>query len=320
MSHQMQKTISSLTLVASLVMLALALSALLERASAQTTIKDAGGRDVTITDTSRILSVGGDVTEILYALKADDRIIAIDSTSQFPANALADKANVGYMRALSAEGVLSTNPTVIIAAADAGPPPVVQVLKASSIPYVEVPDDKSPEGVAAKIRFIAKVVGADAAGEALAKDVERDFALLAEQRAKITKPVRALFVLSVQNGRATIGGSGTSADAILKLAGAENAAAQTQGYKPLADEAAVELAPDAILTMQSGQGGPDAHAAQRISTVTALQGSPALANKNVVEMNGLYLLGFGPRCARAARELMASLYPELMLKKASSGQ
>src|SRR5690606_12344276 len=113
-------------------------------------IVDAGGREVKITDTSRILSIGGDVTEILYALRADDKIIAIDSTSQFPGDALNKKENVGYLRALSAEGVLSTNPTLIIAAGDAGPPPVVAVLKSSSIPYVQVPDDKTPEGVAAK--------------------------------------------------------------------------------------------------------------------------------------------------------------------------
>ena len=73
-------------------------------------------------DTSRILSIGGDVTEILYALKAQGKIIAVDSTSQFPAEALKEKPNVGYLRALSAEGVLSTNPSVIIASKDAGPP------------------------------------------------------------------------------------------------------------------------------------------------------------------------------------------------------
>lgn len=284
---------------------------------AEHTIVDAGGRQVRIADTSRILSIGGDVTEILYALKADDKIIAIDSTSQFPGDALKKKANVGYLRALSAEGVLSTNPTLIIAAKDAGPPPVVAVLKASSIPYVEVPDDQTPEGVAAKIRFVASVVGLDAAGDALAKDVERDFALLAEQRAKITKPRRALFVLSVQNGRATIGGAGTSADAMIKLAGAENAGAGAQGYKPLADEAGVELAPDAIVTMQHGRSGPPSDG---VSTVKALAASPALQNHRVIEMNGLYLLGFGPRCARAARELMAALYPELAHRRASSGE
>jgi iron complex transport system substrate-binding protein len=292
-------------------------AALVSAARAEQTITDASGRQVKVTDTSRILSIGGDVTEILYALKADDKIIAVDSTSQFPADALKTKANVGYLRALSSEGVLSTNPSLIIAGKDAGPPPVVAVLKASSIPYIEVPDNQTPEGVAAKIRFIASVVGAQAAGDALAKDVENDFALLAEQRAKIGKPKRALFILSVQNGRATIGGANTSADAMIKLAGAENVAAGAQGYKPLADEAAVELAPDAIVTMQHGRNGPpSAH----IGSVKSLQASPALQNQRVIEMNGLYLLGFGPRCARAARELMIALYPELAQKRASSSE
>jgi iron complex transport system substrate-binding protein len=292
-------------------------AALVSAARAEQTITDASGRQVKVTDTSRILSIGGDVTEILYALKADDKIIAVDSTSQFPADALKTKANVGYLRALSSEGVLSTNPSLIIAGKDAGPPPVVTVLKASSIPYIEVPDNQTPEGVAAKIRFIASVVGAQAAGDALAKDVENDFALLAEQRAKIGKPKRALFILSVQNGRATIGGANTSADAMIKLAGAENVATGAQGYKPLADEAAVELAPDAIVTMQHGRNGPpSAH----IGSVKSLQASPALQNQRVIEMNGLYLLGFGPRCARAARELMIALYPELAQKRASSSE
>jgi iron complex transport system substrate-binding protein len=292
-------------------------AALVSVARAEQTITDASGRQVKVTDTSRILSIGGDVTEILYALKADDKIIAIDSTSQFPGDALSKKTNVGYLRALSAEGVLSTNPSLIIAGKDAGPPPVVAVLKASSIPYIEVPDTQTPEGVAGKIRFIAAVVGADAAGDALAKEVERDFAVLAEQRSKITSPKRALFVLSVQNGRAVIGGLGTSADAMLKLAGAENVAAGAQGYKPLADEAGVELAPDAIVTMQHGRTGPPS---EGIATVKALAASPALQNHRVIEMNGLYLLGFGPRCARAARELMIALYPELNQKRASSSE
>jgi len=91
-------------------------------ARAEVAIKDASGREVKIADTSRIVAIGGDVTEILYALKADAKIAAVDSTSQFPVQALKEKPNVGYMRALSAEGVLSANPTVIVASKDAGPP------------------------------------------------------------------------------------------------------------------------------------------------------------------------------------------------------
>jgi iron complex transport system substrate-binding protein len=79
----------------------------------------------------------------------------------------------------------------------------------------------------------------------------------------------------------------------------------------------VELAPDAIITMQNGRSGPPS---DPVSTVTALAQSPALKQNQIIEMNGLYLLGFGPRCASAARELMAALYPELMQKRASAGE
>ncbi len=288
----------------------------LATAHADVAVTDGSGRQVAIKDTSRILSIGGDVTEILYALDADAKIVAIDSTSQFPADALKSKKVVGYMRALSAEGVLSTNPSLIIASKDAGPPDVVAMLKASSVPYVEVPDDLTPEGVAAKIRFVASVVGADAKGQTLAQQVEDDFALLAQQRAKIAKPVSALFVLTVVAGRATVGGAHTSADAILKLAGAENAAAAVEGFKPVADEAAMQLAPDVIVTMRHSS----TFRSDPILSVKGLQSSPAGQHNRIIEMDALYLLGFGPRSARAARDLMTALYPGLAEKRAGAGE
>jgi iron complex transport system substrate-binding protein len=266
-----------------------------------------------VADTSRIVAIGGDVTEIIYALKAEAKIAAVDSTSQFPPEALKDKKNVGYMRALSAEGVLSANPTLILASKDAGPPDVVAALKASAVPYVEVPDDHTPEGAVAKIRFIAKLVGAASAGDTLAKTVEQDFATLARDRAKIAKPVRAIFVLTVQNGRATVAGANTSADAVIKLAGAENAAAGVEGYKPLVEESAMQLAPDAIVTMRHSSS---TFKSDDILAVKGLQASPAGENKRIIEMDGLYLLSFGPRSARAARDLMAALYPDLAERRA----
>jgi iron complex transport system substrate-binding protein len=282
-------------------------------ARAEVAIKDASGRDVKVADTSRIVAIGGDVTEILYALKTDAKIAAVDSTSQFPVQALKEKPNVGYMRALSTEGVLSANPTVIVASKDAGPPDVTKALKASAVPYVEVPDDHTPEGVTAKIRFIASLVGAESAGEALAKSVEQDFTALAQDRAKITKTVRAIFVLTVQNGRVTVAGGHTSADAVIKLAGAENAASGIEGYKPLVEQAATELAPDAIVTMRHSSS---TFTSDQILSVKGLQASPAGQNKRVIEMDGLHLLSFGPRSAHAARDLMATLYPGLTERRA----
>ena len=62
---------------------------------------------------------------------------AVDTTSQFPAQALKEKKSVGYMRALSSEGVISVGASMVLASERSGPPEVVKTLKATSVPYVE---------------------------------------------------------------------------------------------------------------------------------------------------------------------------------------
>lgn len=279
-------------------------------AAADITLTDAGGRDVTISDASRILSIGGDITEIIYALGADGRLVGVDATSQFPASALKDKPSVGYMRALSTEGVISVGATLIIASERSGPPEVVKTLKTTSIPYVEVPDQYSPQGIAAKVRLVARAVGAEAGGEKLVQQIEGDFKTLAEGTARIKRPLKAMFVLGVQGGRINVAGQGTAANAIIELAGAKNVADAMNGYKPLTDEAIVELAPDVILLMRRSSGDPDQDAAQLLE-MKSVQSTPAGAAKRIIMMDALYLLGFGPRAPRAARDLMGRFYPDL---------
>lgn len=291
--------------------------ALLALAMCVTGTASAAAAEGSVKDTSRIVSIGGDVTEILYALHAAPKIVAVDTTSTFPASALQEKKSVGYMRALSTEGVLSTNPSVIIAAAGAGPPEVVAALKSSSVPFVEVPDDPTPEGIAAKIRLIAAALGAETDAKVLERNVARDFDALAGQRKRITKPVRALFVLSVQNGRAMVAGNGTTADAIFALAGVENVAVDINGYRPLADEAAIGLAPDAIVTMSNPVPG---HEPQKMLELPLFRSTPAAINNRLIEMDGNYLLNFGPRAGQAARDLMLALYPTLGDPAGGSGQ
>ncbi|KAB2919788.1 MAG: ABC transporter substrate-binding protein [Hyphomicrobiaceae bacterium] len=279
-------------------------------AAADVKLTDAGGRVVTISDTSRILSIGGDITEIVYALGAGDRVVAVDATSTFPPQALEQRPSIGYMRALSTEGVLSVGATLILASERCGPPEVVKALKSTSLPYFEVRDEQSPGGIGDKVRTIAKAIGAEQAGEALVAKIEADFSALAVQRAKVRRPIRALFVLSVQNGRAVVGGRNTAADVMLKLAGAKNVAADVIGFRPLSDEAIVELAPEVLVAMRRGSDN-DNHDIAQIFSVKGIQSSPAGANKRLIMMEGQYLLGFGPRAPAAARELMTALYPDL---------
>ena len=134
------------------------------------TVTGADGKAVTVKDASRVVAVGGSITEIVYALKAQKRLVAVDTTSLHPPSALKTLPNVGYMRALSAEGVLSVDPSLILAIDGSGPPDVLDVLSKASIPLVTVPNEFSENGILDKIHFIAAVLGVPEKGEALAGD------------------------------------------------------------------------------------------------------------------------------------------------------
>lgn len=258
-------------------------------------------------DATRILSIGGTVTEIIYALGEEERLIARDTTSTYPsdANTLPD---VGYMRALSPEGVLSVSPDLIIATEGAGPPETIEVLQAASIPVVFVPALSSGDGISEKIRIIGEAIGVSDKAEALANDVDaqlQDAYALVKNHDDIARK-RVLFVLSAQGGRIMAGGRDTSADAIIELSGGINVAADFEGYKPMSDEAVIQSAPDVILMMD--RGGHAAITDELLLSMPAFSATPAAETGQIVRMNGLLLLGFGPRTPGAITQLNTQLY------------
>lgn len=257
-------------------------------------------------EAQRIVSVGGTITEILYDLGAQDRIIARDSTSFYPAEANS-KPDVGYMRQLSAEGILGQKPDLILMEEGSGPPPVLEILKASEVPMVVVPTPPEAEKIGQKIRDVGAAVGLSEKAEALAAKTEEGLKSVAADVAKITgEKKKVLFVLSVSNGRLMAGGADTEAGAIIAMAGGVNAAPTITGYKPLSDEAVIAAAPDVILTMSRGS---HSITAEQMFALPSMQTTPAAASKALVSMDGLMLLGFGPRTPEAARELAAKIYP-----------
>ena len=289
---------------------ALAMSAILTQCT-QSAHAQAIAADATQSEPQRIVAVGGVVTEILYALGQETLIAAVDTTSLHPPQALKDKPNVGYVRALSAEGVLSTKPSLIIAIEGAGPPDAIKLLTEAGLRVERVPDEPSEAGVIAKIEAVGNLVNAGKAAPALTEMVKAGFAQLTTDRARVVKPRRILFVLALQNGRSMVGGRNSAADAIIRLAGAINAGAEVEGYKPMTDEAVIAAAPDVILMMS--RGANPAHSAD-VFALPAFSVTPAAAAKSLVTMDGLYLLGFGPRTPDAAHDLMAAVYPELGLQ------
>ncbi|TJV74307.1 MAG: hemin ABC transporter substrate-binding protein [Mesorhizobium sp.] len=261
------------------------------------------GRTV-FSDTSRIASIGGSITEIVYALGEEGRLVARDSTSTYP-EAAAKLPDVGYMRALSPEGVLSVNPTGILALQGSGPKEAVDVLKKSSVPFIEVPDHFNHEGILEKIRIVGKALGVEAKAEKLAVETDAKLTAAESQTASIKERKRVLFVLSTQGGKILAAGSDTAADGIIKLAGAVNAVEGFSGYKGMTDEAIVSAKPDVILTMKGG-GPPISE--DEVFANPAVASTPAGTNRKMVSMWGGYLLGFGPRTADAIHDLAVSIY------------
>jgi len=295
-------------LVAALVLTGFLLSG--EDAAAQSrTLTDAAGRKVEITDASRIVSIGGSVTEVLFALGLGDRIVAVDQTSTFP-EAARSKPNVGYMRTLAPEGVLKLTPSLILAIEGSGPPDAIEILQRASVPFLLVPDAHNAEGVVKKIKFIAEAAGVPAAGDKVAADVLADLNSVAKARDAIKHHRKAVFILAMGGGGPIAGGADTSAEAIFSLAGVDNALTNIRGFKPVSDESLLQSQPDAVVVMA------DRDHVMNADTVFAMPGiaaTPAAKTRTLVALPGLYLLGFGPRTAHAARDLAAALYPEATL-------
>lgn len=253
----------------------------------------------------RVITLGGSVTEIAVALGAESRLVARDTTSNYPAsvNALPD---VGYIRALSPENILALDPSLILAEGDAGPPEAVEVLKSAGIPFVLLPEATDPAGVSAKIAAVADALGLPAEGAALSATVATDLATAQSRAAAVTAPKRVLFVLSLQGGGVMAGGEGTEAEGIIRLAGGINAASGFQGYKPMTDEAVLAAQPDAILMMD--REGELSIADADVLAQPALSQTPAARTRTILRMDGMLLLGFGPRTPAAATVLHDALY------------
>ena len=252
----------------------------------------------------RIVAVGGAVTEIVYALGMGDRLVAVDSTSTWPAEADA-LPDVGYMRQLSAEPIVAMAPDLVLALDSSGPAATLDQLRAAGIPLALVPDRPTAEGTLDRIRSVGAILGREAEAGALAGRVDAELkAAMAAGPADGTKP-SVLFVMNAGRGAPMGAGEGTAAEGIIALAGGRNAITGYRGYKPLAPEAVVAAAPDVILAMRETVDA--AGGAKALLDLPELRQTPAARAGRLVAMDGLLLLGFGPRTPQAVRTLATEL-------------
>jgi iron complex transport system substrate-binding protein len=259
-------------------------------------------------DARRIVTLGGSVTEIVYALGAGDQVVGVDASSVYPAD-VDDKPSIGYFRRVPAEGVLSLNPSLVLALEGTGPPSVLDQLRSAGVRVERVPDASSVAGAKQKIRQIAGVLDREARADTLIQQLEQDLAEARALRSGVTTTPRVLFVYARGSGTMNVAGPGTSAAKMIELAGAANAISGFSGFKPMTAEAVAQAEPDVILMLTRGLesvGGVDGLLEQPGVRLT-----PAGKNRRILAMDDLLFLGFGPRLGVAVKQLTQMLHPEV---------
>lgn len=271
------------------------------------TIVFATGVHASETAARRIVSIGGAITETIFLLGAGARIVAVDETSLYPA-AVEGLPNVGYPRSLSPEPILALKPDLIIYSASAGPPETFEQLTAAGVRMVSVADEPTVAGTTAKVRMVAKTLGMDTHGEDLVRRIETEIAAAAASVSDGDHKPRVLFVMQFDQGSVLAAGTNTAADSIIRLAGGLNAADGFARYKPMGAEALLAARPDVIVTMpQALEAFDEPH---DVLALPSLALTPAARHERLVVMDGLLLLGFGPRLGEAVRGLASAIGDE----------
>lgn len=251
----------------------------------------------------RVISLGGDVTEIVYALNAGQQLVAKDSTSTWPA-AAQKLPDVGYLRQLNAEGILSLRPQLVLASAQlvlasaqAQPSLVLQKVQDSKVTVVNVPGGDNLAAIDNKIAVIAKALGKTPAGDVLRQQVKQRIAAIPSR--PIAK--RVLFILSHGGMNTMVAGQHTAADGAIRAAGLQNAMQGFDHYRAMSQEDVAASQADLVVISADGLKGMGGESG--LWKLPGLAQTPAGRHKQLLAIDDMALLGFGPRTPQALLEL-----------------
>lgn len=258
-----------------------------------------------ITDSTKMVSTNGTLSEILAAFGFEDNIVGADVASTYP-ESLQQKPKIGHNRDISAEGVLALGTDLALGITGMIKPEVAEQIRAAGTRLLLFDHEYSVDGAKQLIRAVADSLGHPAKGDSVVNLLETDIALADSIVAQSENTPKVLFIYARGTGTMMVAGQRTQLDNMIKLAGGENAVSGFEDFKPLTAEALVAANPDVILLFDSGLsslGGIDG-----LLEVQGINQTNAGKNRNVVEMDGQFLAGFGPRLGKAILELAEKIH------------
>ena len=254
----------------------------------------------TPTESQKIVSLNGAITEIAVALGYEKEIIGVDVTSTFPESVKSTATDLGHVRSISIESIVALQPTIILATEKDMNPELAEKIKGAGIEAHIFKQDFSAEG---SKKLIADVEGIkkNAGFKALTDKIDADLAKVQP----IAKAPKVLFIYARGAGTLMVAGKNTPIEKTIALAGGQNAVTEFEDYKPLTPESLIKGNPDVILLFTTGLqslGGIDG-----VLKIQGVSQTNAGKNKKIIALDGALLSGFGPRIGEGAAALNAAL-------------
>ncbi len=253
-----------------------------------------------VDETTKLVTLGGTLTEVVSALGFEKNIVGVDVTSTFPESVL-KLPKAGHTRNLSAEGILSMSPNVVFAYEGEINPELQQQLTAAGTNLYLFPAPKNLDDAKSLIQTLADTLGVSDKAAALIQNIDAKVA----QIQKLEPAPKVLFIYARGAGMLMVAGDNTPIKSMIELAGGQNAVTGFEEFKPLSPEVLVEANPDIILIFDSGLAS--VNGAEGLKLIPGMDKTNAAKNNAFVAMDGQYLNGFSPRAGDAALELNQKL-------------
>lgn len=275
------------------------------------TVTDVHGNEVVVEDISRIVVMNGDITEVVFALGLGDNVVAVDTSATYP-EAASRLPKIGYQRSLSAEGVLSMDPTVVIGNEDAGPPEVLDQIRATGVPVVVLESVSTIDGAARKIRGVAQALGVPDNGEAIATKLEAQIEEVKALAENVEERPTAVFLYMRGMDTLFLIGRDHISHELFEASGATSGAGVAgvdAPFIPLTAESLAAVDPDCIVVLTAGLesvGGREG-----LLRLPGVSETNAVDTGCILDFDDQYFAGGGPRMGDVLMDLLRAFHPDL---------
>lgn len=239
----------------------------------------------------KLITAGGSITEIVFALGAGSQVIAVDQSSQYPLIA-SQRPMIGYYRELAAEGVLSFSPDKILAIEGVGRKEVIEQIQSTGVDVVVYPKPTSTDGLIDLIEQLGRDLNKQPEAKKLINQFQNSLPIRASSH-----QAKAIYLLSASDRGLIAAGTNTVPQLIFNYAGVENLAAQHEGFKGINNESLAMMQPDFIVAPRHvvmASGGPE-----KFCNNPNLALLHAAQECRLLVMDPLMSLGMTPRLAQA---------------------